>query len=189
MLEEEALTHAEEVCHVTPTSTSRTNEAPASQSCAVCAAPGPDLSFSVPGEPRGKGRPRFQLRKGKDGGNYIHKHTDDRTLSYEAKIGHLGSLALAGRPPFERGTPLRCTVVATYSIAASWPKKRREAALAKIIRPTKKPDGDNILKTVGDALNGVVWVDDVDVVEWVLIKVYGDLPSLRVTIKPVEMPP
>ena len=173
-------------CHVTPTAAQYDPRSPAPVRDGT--ASGASLSFVVPGEPRGKGRPRFQLRKGRDGQNFIHKHTDDRTLSYEAKIGHLGGLAMAGRQPFERGTPLRCTVLATYAIAASWSKKKQAAALAQAIRPTKKPDGDNILKTVGDALNSVAWADDVDVVEWVLVKVYGTTPSLRITIKQVEVP-
>lgn len=39
-------------------------------------------------------------------------------------------------------------------------RKRREAMIAGTIRPTKKPDADNVLKIVTDSLNDIAYYDD-----------------------------
>ncbi len=48
--------------------------------------------------------------------------------------------------------------------------------------PTTKPDGDNILKVVLDALNGLAYDDDKQVVKMGIIKVYGANPGLMVQV-------
>ena len=57
---------------------------------------------------------------------------------------------------------------------------RKEKARAGEICATKKPDADNVLKAIKDAMNDVVYADDAQVVEISLIKVYGDDPRVEV---------
>jgi Holliday junction resolvase RusA-like endonuclease len=124
------------------------------------------------GEPRGKGRPRFVRRTG-------HAFTPEKTASYEACLRHEAALVMAGRPPLEDA--LRVSVLAYFGIPASWSAKKRAAALAGLVRPTKRPDWENVAKML-DALNGVVWRDDAQVVSGLIEKHYSDRPRLRVEV-------
>ena len=130
----------------------------------------------LPGPPRGKGRPRFAMRGGRPS-----TYTDEATRSYEGALRMAGSAAMKGAAPIEGA--LRVIVCATFPVPASWSRAKREQALAGAVRPTGKPDADNLMKVI-DALNEVVWRDDAQVVEAVVAKVYGRVPSLRIEVSP-----
>ena len=136
------------------------------------------LSFAVPGRPQGKGRPRFVRATG-------HAYTPEHTASYEAKIAGFAQAEML-RPPIELGRPIRLTVTAAFLPPASWSRKKRDQALLGMIRPTGKPDIDNLAKVVGDSLNGVVWHDDQCVVEATVRKVYAEYDELRVLVETIE---
>ena len=51
------------------------------------------------------------------------------------------------------------------------------------IRPMKKPDNDNVVKIIQDALNLVAYHDDVQIVDCQLRKFYSDRPRVEVTIQ------
>ncbi|MNQ94958.1 Endodeoxyribonuclease RusA [compost metagenome] len=70
-------------------------------------------------------------------------------------------------------------------VAASWSKSRRATALAGEILPTKKPDADNVLKAVKDAMNGIVYIDDCQVVDFHGRKRFSDTPRVEVIITPL----
>ena len=65
-------------------------------------------------------------------------------------------------------------------IPSSFSKKKKEQALDGEIRPTKKPDVDNVLKAVMDALNGVWYLDDKQVVVGSVCKEYAPQDGVRV---------
>lgn len=132
------------------------------------------LDFTVSGEPQGKGRPRM-TRAG-------HAYTPAKTRSREALIAYHAQQAMAGRPLVEG--PVRVSIVATFAVPASWSKRKRSDALSGLLRPTKKPDFDNIAKLV-DAINGIAWLDDAQVVEGHVSKVFGDAPSTRFVVEEV----
>lgn len=48
-----------------------------------------------------------------------------------------------------------------------------------------KPDLDNLIKTFGDAANGILWHDDSQICELKAIKCYGKMPMLTITVEPV----
>ena len=73
-------------------------------------------------------------------------------------------------------------IEAYFSVPKSASKKKRAAMLTGDIRPTKKPDMDNILKTVADALNGIAYRDDSQIVRAIVDKYYDTAPRLIVTI-------
>jgi Holliday junction resolvase RusA-like endonuclease len=137
-------------------------------------APGrPDtVVIEVLGEPKGKGRPRFVRATG-------HAYTPAKTSSYEALLRHEAALAMAGSPPITG--PVGVTVSAHFGVPQSWSAKKRAAALSDNIRPTTKPDWDNLAKML-DALNGVVWVDDKQVVHGTILKFYSGRPRLIVSV-------
>ncbi len=58
--------------------------------------------------------------------------------------------------------------------------------LENVIRPTKKPDADNILKIIADSLNGVAYYDDSQIVTGTVRKYYGETPKVYITIKEHE---
>ena len=75
---------------------------------------------------------------------------------------------------------LDVTVVATWQTLKSAPKKN--PPVWKVTRP----DGDNVLKAVLDAGNGILWADDACCVRLTVEKRYGAAPSVLVSIKEVQ---
>lgn len=112
------------------------------------------LRFVVPGPPVGKGRPRFQMRGGKP-----HTFTPDETLAFEGRVrAHAAeAMRLAGVALLEGPVELR--VRAVWVALASKSKKGRPGE-----PKASRPDADNVLKAVADALNAVVYRDDAQVV-------------------------
>lgn len=137
------------------------------------------IDFIVPGQPVGKGRPRaFRMGKG------IRMHTPEKTASYESLVATAAHGVMRGRAPLEGA----CRVVMDIRLMVpmSWSAKKRQQALDGQILPTKKPDADNVIKAVFDALNGIVWQDDVQVVQLQASKRYSATPGVAVVIKPME---
>lgn len=132
------------------------------------------IAFIVPGEPKGKGRPRFT----KSG----HTYTPESTREYEELIKAEYLQAYRGRC-FEAGAPIRMRIYAEFGIAKSNSKAIREKKLAGEILPTKKPDADNIIKVVADALNGLAYSDDTQLVYVSATKKYGDNPHISVFLE------
>ena len=103
-----------------------------------------ELRFTVHGEPKGKGRPRFT----KTG----HAVTPKDTVIYENLV-RMEYLNQCGETKFPDDAMLDIRIKAYYTIPPSKPKKKKELMRAGIIRPTKKPDMDNCIKIIADALN------------------------------------
>jgi len=134
-----------------------------------------NVAFQVPGEPQGKGRARVGRIAG-----HARMFTPAKTVAYEGLIAHAAATAMGGHPPISGACMV--DVCASISVPASWSKRKREDALAGKIRPTKKPDGDNILKAVCDGMNGVVFRDDSQAVHCIVRKAYQLTPGLSVIV-------
>jgi Holliday junction resolvase RusA-like endonuclease len=134
-----------------------------------------NVEIMLPGLPRGKGRPRFTVR-----GGFARTYTDDKTASFEGALRLAGSVAMRGRAPLSG--PLALDMVAVFPIPASWSKVKRGLAEIGAVRPTGKPDCDNLLKVI-DGLNGVVWVDDSQIVSATIAKCYGPAPELAIRVR------
>ena len=130
------------------------------------------ITISLPGLPKGKGRPRFVRATGRT-------YTPADTVSYEGALKLAARVSMQGRAPLEGA--LAVTMVAEFPVASSWSKKKQAAALAGAVRPTSKPDADNLLKTL-DALNQVVWKDDAQIVNATIIKRYGQRPGVTIVV-------
>ena len=133
------------------------------------------VKFTILGEPKGKGRPRFSRNTGT-------AITPKDTVNYETLV-HMEYLEQCNGFRFEDDAMLDLRIKAYYSIPKSASKKKKAAMLAGEIRPTKKPDMDNIVKVVADALNGVAYHDDTQIVMVVAKKVYSSLEGLDVTVE------
>ncbi|WGR67831.1 MULTISPECIES: RusA family crossover junction endodeoxyribonuclease [unclassified Bradyrhizobium] len=137
------------------------------------------ITITLPGAPQGKGRARAFLRGGK-----IGHYTPQKTRSYESLIFGAAVDVMRDRPPFDEA--VQFTLRAIYPVPASWSERKRQKALAGEIRPAKKPDLDNVAKAWNDALNGVVYRDDAQIVLMWIEKRYGPQPLVVCTIQPVE---
>lgn len=137
------------------------------------------IEFSIPGTPFGKQRPKFSRA-----GRYVKTYTPDETVRYENLVKLMYQQAADGRR-FEDGTMLDMRIIAYYGIPRSTSKKRRKAMLEHRIRPTKKPDLDNIAKVICDSLNLVAYHDDSAIVDTQIRKFYSEDPRVDVIISAV----
>lgn len=142
------------------------------------------LEVVVPGHPVGKGRARSFVRKNGPKAGSIGHITPQKTRSYEATVRLFAAAQMQGRAPI--GGPVRLTIRIVVAVPGGWPSWKKEAALAGRIRPTVKPDADNVEKAIKDALNGVAWVDDCQVVETDKVKIYANAPRVEMVV--VELP-
>ena len=107
--------------------------------------------FEVPGEIVGKERPRGNMYTGR-------VYTPGKTKDYEFliqkyfKIKYPRYEMLEGR--------LSINIIAYLKIPKSTSKAKVEEMLENKISPTKKPDVDNIAKSILDAMNNFVFKDD-----------------------------
>lgn len=122
------------------------------------------MRFIVPGQPYGKARPRKSRF-----GVYNPKGNKD----YEKRVQE-AYRAARGFQDLPESMPIWINLELVYAIPKSTPKKKREMMLAGKIRPMVKPDVDNCLKSVMDALNGHAYIDDKQVILTRCIKRYGD---------------
>lgn len=138
------------------------------------------IRFTVPGQPQGKGRPRVGTI-----GGHARMFTPQKTLAYEGFIALQAQIAMAGHDLVEG--PVLVRMFIALQVPASWSQKKQRAALEGLHFPTTKPDVDNTVKAVFDGLNGVVWKDDVQVVDLVLSKRYSSTPRVEVEVVPIVM--
>ena len=78
------------------------------------------------------------------------------------------------------------TVHVYGAIAKSTPKKTREKMLTGELKPiTRTGDLDNLFKAISDALNGVAYNDDSQIIEATIRKFYGEQAKAEITIREV----
>ena len=136
--------------------------------------------FVVYGEPQGKGRPKFSKV-----GDHVKTRTPDQTVIYENLIKTEYRSQCNGLQ-FPDQVQLDMRVMAFYQMPSSVSKKKRQQMLDQKIRPTKKPDADNILKVVADSLNQIAYRDDAQIVDTQVRKFYSDRPRIEVVIQVVD---
>lgn len=136
------------------------------------------VTLSIVGPPVGKGRPRFSRRSGV-------AFTPTPTRNAEAYVRLLATEAMAGQPAIEGPVDVKLAVIC--AVPKSWSKRRQAAALCNLTRPSGRPDLDNVLKLLTDAMNGVVYRDDAQIVHLSASKRYGPQPMTVVTVTPLAV--
>lgn len=131
------------------------------------------FSISIPINPVPKARPRF-TRAG-------HVYTPKKTADYEKAIAEYWEQATKGFS-YDREQPLVVNLGFGLPIPKSTPKYKRHMMQNGTIKPTKKVDVDNLAKAVMDALNGVAWGDDSQVVKTTIFKEYTEHPYVYIYI-------
>ena len=135
------------------------------------------IMFEVKGKPQGKQRPRI-LKSG-------HRFTPKKTTDYEQLV-KLKYLEAAKGFKFEKDVPLEIEIQAAFKPPKTVSKKIRLEMLEDKILPTKKPDVDNIAKIILDALNGVAYHDDSQVIFLRLSKYYLEESRVLVCIQNLD---
>lgn len=135
------------------------------------------MKFTVYGEPRAKGRPRFSTY-----GGFVRTYTDKATLNYEnlVKMSYIES---CGGEPITYHDDLEMEINIYVSIPKSAPKYKQKMMIDGDIRPLKKPDIDNCIKSILDGLNKVAFDDDKQIVRIVASKWYSETPRVEVEIE------
>jgi len=138
------------------------------------------IHFVVPGKPFGKQRPRVACR-----GKFSKAYTPKETMAYENLI-KLFYTQKANGEMFPEDAELEIVIIANYEIPKAASKVKREKMLSGEIRPTKRPDLDNVAKAIYDSLNKVAYHDDAAIVESRVSKFYSDNPRVEVIIRQIN---
>ena len=145
-----------------------------------------ELTFTVPGEPHGKGSVRASLR-----GGGVHTYKNPKTVAYEDRVALFASRAARGMPI---EGPVRVSIVAYRRRPKSPPRKHEcrtgiEAGSHRWC--TKKPDADNCAKSVLDGCTTAgVWMDDCQVADLRVSKFWcneGEHPRTDVHIEVIQL--
>jgi Holliday junction resolvase RusA-like endonuclease len=134
------------------------------------------VTVIITGEPVAKGRPRM-TRRG-------FAYTPSATRKFEAHGRLAAQLAMDGRPPIQ--VPVRVELLIELPIPTSWSERKRAAAIVGDVRPTSRPDLDNFLKAILDAINTIVVADDAQIVEVCATKKFGIAPKMVATVFPLD---
>lgn len=132
------------------------------------------ICFEVCGEPKPKQRPRFSRRSRR-------AYTPAETKQYERRIKD--AFRQSGHEAFPEEIPLSVSIIFGLKMPKSASKKRREKMLNGDILPMKVPDIDNLIKAVMDALNGLAYADDKQVVQVWAFKKYAEVPHTTILIQ------
>lgn len=137
------------------------------------------VSFTVDGPPVAKGRPKFTTR-----GGFARSYTPQKTRAYEDLIRCAALEAMGGKDLLEGH--LTMTVTAYVAMPKAFSKLKRADAIDGLIRPTTRPDADNIAKAALDGCNSILFRDDAQVTDLIVRKRYSAQPRLTITVETGE---
>ena len=134
------------------------------------------VKIIVPGVPIAKGRARSARMSS---GKVIH-YTPKKTANYESLVAICGLGAMGFKMAID--CACRMDLVLYMPIPKSWSLKKKKLAIDGKIYPTSKPDSSNVLKAIEDALNGIVYLDDSQIIEHSMKKIYSEDPRAEIEI-------
>lgn len=137
----------------------------------------PSVIIIVLGEPVAQGRPRFAKR-----GSFVTAYDPTKSAKYKNTIRKELQPLITNKAfkPFDGPCSLELSIY--RSIPKSFSHKKQNAAASGEIRPTTRPDTDNYIKGILDALNSIVVKDDSQIVDIVAKKFYSDTPRIDVVV-------
>lgn len=133
-------------------------------------------SFFIAGEVQAKQRPKFNGR---------FAYTPKETVVYENLV-KLQYQAQCGNYRYGDNVPLAVTIYVYIAPPQSASNVKKTRMLNQAEYPLKKPDVDNVAKIILDALNGIAYRDDKQVVELHVKKSYAAESGVGVSISEVE---
>jgi len=146
-----------------------------------------EIYFVIDGPVIPKGRPRFRRlvvtdKKTKKKTTKTITYTPQRTLSYEQKVKEAYLSEYPAGLAFE-SEPLSMVLNIYMAVPKSVSKKKRDHMIVYEYPTKHNGDLDNLLKSVADALNGVAYTDDCQIVHVTVNKFWSEEAKAEVTIK------
>lgn len=139
-----------------------------------------ELNFEVIGKPFGKQRPRVTTR-----GRFARAYTPKKTADYEKLVRESFYNSLDNKY-YKLDGPIEAFIDGVFEVPKSTSNKKREEILSNTTYYTKKPDSDNIAKSILDALNELAYDDDSQVSILHTTKVYGETAKVKVRLKQIK---
>ena len=142
-----------------------------------------EIKIVIYGEPVPQGRPKFARI-----GGHVHAYDPQKSKNYKQLVRFWVTEYLKkidGFKPLENALYVDLTFY--MSIPSSWSKKKRIEADSGVIRPISKKagDADNLCKSVTDAISGLIYVDDSQIVKLGVSKYYSDTPRCEMIVTSV----
>lgn len=131
--------------------------------------------------------PWQRARRRRLGDGRVITFTDRKVETFHGLVRTVAVQAMNGRPPFSG--PIELTVVAVFLPPASWSPKKRAKAIAGEIAKTTRPDLENLFKGAQDAMQTIVYRDDLQIIALYAAKVFGDTPCLEIELRPLWRSP
>jgi len=135
------------------------------------------VKFTVYGSPVAKGRPRFQRTH-----FGVRTFTPEKTAAYETLVKLSYQQQCAGE---KLEGEIWANIIAFFPIPKSTSKKKREEMELLKVMHTKRPDADNVVKAILDAINGMAYDDDSQVCIVHAVKYYSEEPRVEVTLREI----
>lgn len=131
------------------------------------------LKIEIPGDVQAQQRPRVTRN-----GTFDPKESKD----YKSFVRLVAS-QIAPETLITEDIKLTIDIYRKMPKAISNSQKKLQQALNGELRPTTKPDIDNLAKGIKDGLSKVIWRDDSQVTELIALKWYSDNPRAEVMIE------
>lgn len=141
------------------------------------------VEFTVMGEPMGKQRPKASRGHNRS----VIMRTPKQTVLYENLV-KLTYRQEVGQVRFSDDAMLKVSIRSFCEISKSASKKKRALMAEGLIRPTKRPDWDNVGKIICDSLDGIAYKEDKQIVSGSVDMYYGEVPRVEVRIEEIESP-
>ena len=109
--------------------------------------------------------------------------TKPETRAWQQVVAHHARRAMGGGMPFNG--PVALSVQFYQTVPPSWPKAKRAKAIACEHWPTSRPDLSNLVKSIEDACNAILYFDDAQIVSLQVLKLYAERPAVIVRCWPV----
>lgn len=134
-----------------------------------------EVSFTIPGKPFGKQRPRVVSR-----GGFARAYTPKETVNYENLV-KISYNVENGNNKLKNN--IEAEIKAYYPIPKSVSKKLYNEMETETYPVDKKPDCDNIAKAILDSLNNIAYNDDSQIYKLTVEKYYSTNPRVDVVLK------
>ena len=124
------------------------------------------VEYRIECDPVPKGRPRAAVR-----GRHATLYTPKKTADYEAAVSRIAKEAMSGDP---LEGPVKVTIIAYFTFPKSRSKRDRAEMRNGLVPCLNRADVDNLAKSILDAMNGIVYLDDRQVTRLLVEKYYAD---------------
>lgn len=137
-----------------------------------------EYQFEFDIEPVQQQRPRFARR-----GRFVRTYDPAKTANFKKALHQLAIEQFSEEP---LTGAIKVEIKFFRAIQKSISKKEHEKRVKNEHRPSVKPDLDNYIKSCLDALTGVFWVDDNEIVDLITGKYYSEHPHIEIKITQLE---